>query len=292
MIPGKSKHAKSPHVIVVGNEKGGSGKSTVAVHIAVALMKAGASVATVDIDAWQSTFTRYIENRRTWAERLDRDLGIPVHVCFEGNNDIAHADERLRRRTRLIETIANVAADCRYVVIDTPSHDSFLVRFVHSLADTLITPLNDSFVDLDVLAHVDAETFAVSSTSQYAQMVQDVRCQRQLIDRTAFDWIVLRNRISTLGMSRNKQSVGAALQELSQKLNFQLLDGFAERVIYREFFPRGLTAVDDIEEGLLGRRPTMSHMTARLEVQHLLSAILLGGRARLNDLDEGSRNVA
>jgi chromosome partitioning protein len=32
---------KAPHLIVVGNEKGGSGKTTIAMHVAVALLKEG-----------------------------------------------------------------------------------------------------------------------------------------------------------------------------------------------------------------------------------------------------------
>ena len=79
--------------------------------------------------------------------------------------------------------------------------------------------------------------------------------------------------------SRNKRFVGDALDDLSQRLGFRCIEGLAERVIFREFYPRGLTAIDDIDEGTLGTRPTMSHATAQLEVQDLLSA-LLGAPAR------------
>jgi chromosome partitioning protein len=292
MIPEKLRRAGSPHVIVVGNEKGGSGKSTVAIHVAVALMKSGASVATIDIDSRQSSFTRYIENRRTWAERVGRDLGIPKHICLDGTVDVADADERATRRKALTEAVITAAQNCDYVVIDTPGHDSFLVRVAHSIADTLITPLNDSFVDFDVLASVDPETYAIIGTSHYAQMVEDARSQRRLLDNAAIDWIVLRNRLSTFGSSRNKRLVGTALQALSQKLNFRFVDGLAERVIYREFYPRGLTAVDDIDQITLGIRPTMSHVTAQLEMEHLLNAILLSGLAQSGDTADHSRNAA
>src|ERR1041384_5447446 len=69
----------SAHVVVLGNEKGGSGKSTTALHIAVALMKAGQRVATIDLDCRQQSFTRYIGNRSAWARRTGLDLEIPVH---------------------------------------------------------------------------------------------------------------------------------------------------------------------------------------------------------------------
>jgi chromosome partitioning protein len=291
MFPEKSRQARVPRVIVVGNEKGGSGKSTVAVHIAVALMKSGASVATIDLDARQGSFTQYIENRRAWAERVGRDLGIPNHIRLDGKLEI-DADERAARCEVFTDTVAKLAQNSDYIVIDTPGHDSFMVRFFHSIADTLITPLNDSFVDFDVLAHVDPETFAVTGTSHYAQMVEEARSQRRLLDNVDIDWIVLRNRLSTLGSSRNKRFVGAALQELSQKLNFRFIDGLAERVIFREFYPRGLTAVDDIDEITLGTRPTMSHVTARLEMESLLSAILLGGLVQSDDRADHSRDVA
>lgn len=292
MIPETSSQAGFPRVIVVANEKGGSGKSTVAIHIAVALLKSGASVATIDLDSRQSTFTHYIENRRAWAERVGRDLGIPNHICLDGNLDVADADERAARCKALTDAVVTLAQNSNYIVIDTPGHDSFLVRFIHSIADTLITPLNDSFVDFDVLAGVDPETFAVTGTSHYAKMVEEARSQRQLLDNAAIDWIVLRNRLSTLGSSRNKRLVGAGLQELSQRLNFRFIDGLAERVIFREFYPRGLTAVDDIDEITLGTRPTMSHVTARLEMENLLSAMQLGNLAQSGGTADRSRDAA
>jgi chromosome partitioning protein len=283
MIQPSSSQVAVPRVIVVGNEKGGSGKSTLAIHIAVALMKSGESVATLDLDARQQSFTRYIENRRGWAERVGRDLGIPTHICFDGNLDSADADERAARRKALTDAVDSLSQTCSTMVIDTPGQDNFLVRLVHTMADTLVTPLNDSFVDFDVLGSVDPTSFAVTGSSHYAQLVDEARAQRQLLNGAATDWIVLRNRLSTFGSSRNKRLVGEGLQELSQRLNFRYVDGLAERVIFREFYPRGLTAVDDLDELTLGTRPTMSHATARLEMENLLRAILLGARAESGD---------
>jgi len=103
-------------------------------------------------------------------------------------------------------------------------------------------------------------------------MVEEARAQRRVRDHGTIDWIVLRNRLSTLG-SRNKRLVGEGLQELSRRLNFRHIEGLAERVIFREFYPRGLTAVDDLDEATLKTRPTMSHVTARLEMLKLLAAM-------------------
>ncbi len=140
-----------------------------------------------------------------------------------------------------------------FVVIDTPGSDLYLMRLAHSMADTLITPLNDSFVDFDVLGMVDPTTFELTGMSHYAEMVREARRQRRLVDGGLTDWIVIRNRLSTLG-SRNKRLVGAGVEALSRQLGFRSIDGFAERVVYREYFPRGLTALDNIDEGALGQR--------------------------------------
>ena len=152
------------------------------------------------------------------------------------------------------------------------------MRLAHTMADTLVTPLNDSFVDFDVLGGVDPETFGVTGVSHYAKIVEEARHQRQVDGKPDTDWIVLRNRLSSLG-SRNKRFVGQALAELSQQLDFRCTEGLTERVIFREFYPRGLTAMDDLDETTLGTRPTMSHVTARLEMANLLAAINLGGAA-------------
>jgi len=199
--------------------------------------------------------------------------------------DTTNADERAEHSKALTDAIVNLSEGCNTIIIDTPGHHNFLVRLVHSMADTLITPLNDSFVDFDVLGTVDPTNFAVTGSSHYAQLVEEARVQRQLLDKASIDWIVLRNRLSTFGSSRNKRLVGEGLQELSQRLNFRYVEGLAERVIFREFYPRGLTAVDNLDEITLGTRPTMSHATARLEMESLLSAILLGTGAQ-NDLTQ------
>ena len=279
----KATLARPARVIVVGNEKGGSGKSTVAMHIAMALIKSGQSVATIDLDSRQRSFTHYIENRRAWAQHVGRDLEIPEHLCLDATND--------DNGQALTDAVDALAQSHSFIVIDTPGHDSHLMRRAHAMADTLITPLNDSFVDLDVLGTVDPETLGITGTSHYSEMVDEARRQRQLLDHVTTDWIVLRNRLSTLG-SRNKRLVGEGLQELSQRLNFRCIEGLAERVIFREFYPRGLTAVDDLDEITLGTRPTMSHVTARLEIQNLLGAMGLADAMAGGEMMGQARDAA
>jgi chromosome partitioning protein len=254
-------------------------------HIAVALLKAGQRVATIDLDSRQKSFTHYIENRRAWAKHARLNLEVPHHYCIARTDGALVADNEQAEFNEFAAAVDAIEHTHDFIVIDTPGHDSYLMRLAHSMADTLITPLNDSFIDFDVLGTVDPVTFAVTGTSHFSDMVRDARRQRRVVDHATIDWIVVRNRLSMLG-SRNKRLVGEGLKELSLRLGFRAVDGFAERVIFREFYPRGLTALDDLDEETLGSRPSLSHLTARQEVETLLRQLRL-------PLDErGIRRVA
>ena len=183
-------------VIVVGNEKGGSGKSTVAMHVAIALMKSNKRVATIDLDSRQRTLTNYIENRFDRAQHITRNLEIPHHLYFVENTNYPTADDEAADGKALTDHVVALARNYSFIVIDTPGRNSYLGRLAHSIADILITPLNDSFVDLDVLGTVDRLTMGVTGTSHYAQMVQDARLLRYRRDDVSTDWFVLRNRLS------------------------------------------------------------------------------------------------
>jgi chromosome partitioning protein len=274
----------SAHVVVLGNEKGGSGKSTTALHVAVALLKAGQRVATIDLDCRQQSFTRYINNRRAWARRTGLTLELPVHRCIKLGDTMQIADNESSEFLQFMDAVSTVERTFDFIVIDTPGSDSYLMRLAHSMADTLVTPINDSFLDFDVLGTVDPATYSVTGESHYAEMVRDSRRKRRQLDGASTDWIVVRNRLSMIG-SRNKQLVAEGLKELSLRMGFRAIDGFAERVVYREFFPRGLTALDDLDEATLGTRPSMGHVTAREEVTGLLRQLKL-------PLDERGRRRA
>jgi chromosome partitioning protein len=155
----------SAHVVVLGNEKGGSGKSTSALHIAVALMKAGQRVATIDLDCRQQSFTRYIANRSAWARRTGLDLEIPVHYCVKLGETMQIADNENSEFQQFMEAVSAIERAFDFIVIDTPGSDSYLMRLAHSMADTLVTPINDSFLDFDVLGTVDPATYSVTGDS-------------------------------------------------------------------------------------------------------------------------------
>jgi chromosome partitioning protein len=243
-------------------------------HVAIALLKAGQRVATIDLDSRQRSLTHYVENRRGWAKHAGINLELPSHYCIARADGIMVTENEAVEFNDFAAAIDAIEHSHDFVVIDTPASDTYLMRLAHSMADTLITPLNDSFVDFDVLGTVDPATFTVTGTSHFADMVRDSRRQRRVVDHTTTDWIVVRNRLSVLG-SRNKRLVGEGLQELGLRLGFRYADGLAERVVFREFYPRGLTALDDLDESTLGTRPSLSHLTARQEVEILLSALKL-----------------
>src|ERR1700741_2225270 len=204
---------QSAHVVVLGNEKGGSGKSTTALHIAVALLKAGQRVATLDLDSRQKSFTHYIENRRDWAERARIDLELPTHHCVDRADGPSVEANEAREFDSFAKAISTIEHTHDVVVIDTPGNDTYLMRLAHSMADTLVTPLNDSFLDFDVLGTVDPASFEVTGIGHYARMVRYARRQRRIVDGGLTDWIVVRNRLALLG-SRNKKMVGESLDRL------------------------------------------------------------------------------
>ena len=270
----KSNRRKGAHVIVCGNEKGGSGKTTTSMHVVTSLLKSGFKVATIDLDTRQQSLTRYIQNRRNWSQTNGLDLELPNHYRF----DLARVDSTIEAQSKDFSSferaISQVEDAHDFVVIDTPGSDNYLMRLSHSMADTLITPMNDSFVDFDVLGKVDAKTLEITDVSHYAVMVREARRQRRAVDNGLLDWIVVRNRMASLN-SRNQMNLVGCIKELSLRLGFRIADGISERVIFREYFPMGLTALDDISALNVEGRASVSHMAARQEVRSLIRSLRL-----------------
>jgi chromosome partitioning protein len=264
------------YVILVGNEKGGAGKSTVAMHLAVALMAMGKTVGGIDLDVRQRSFTRYVQNRAGWRERSKTDgLRLPQMVRVDPSDlrdlDAAEAEEH----ARLTGAITRLKASCDYVIIDVPGGNTYLSRTAHQFADTLVTPLNDSFVDFDLLADIDPETMAVKRPSFYSDVVFEARKHRALTKAGAIDWIVMRNRMSPLD-ARNKLRMTEAIEQLAKRIGFRIAPGLSERVIFRELFPIGLTLLD-LTGDTAGITLTMSHVAARQELRDILIVLKLPG---------------
>jgi chromosome partitioning protein len=246
----------APHLIVFANEKGGTGKSTTAVHTAVALTAAGRRVAAIDLDTRQRTLGRYLDNRADTVKRLGVDLPMPTYDTFDP------------AKTETIEAaLDRLGADAEIVVVDTPGRDDPDARKAMLRADTLVTPINDSFVDLDLIGQVDAETYRVRRPSFYAELVWNSRTQRAKTHGASVDWVVLRNRMQHIE-ARNMRRVGSALDELSRRVGFRVIPGLGERVIYRELFPKGITLLDLGQMGEVG----LGHIAARQELREMIAA--------------------
>jgi chromosome partitioning protein len=247
-----------PHFIVFANEKGGTGKSTTAVHTAIALAATGHSVAALDLDSRQRTMTRYLENRDSTMRRLNVQLPQARYAVLDGQQSIESLEH----------AIADLSEGADVIVIDTPGRDDPVARAAILKADTLVTPMNDSFVDLDLIGQVHPENYKITRPSFYAELIWNSRTQRAKNTGKSVDWVVLRNRLQHIE-SHNLKRVGAALDELARRVGFRVIPGLGERVIYRELFPKGLTLLDMKEIGDVG----LGHITARQELREMISGL-------------------
>ncbi|MEM8880658.1 MAG: division plane positioning ATPase MipZ [Pseudomonadota bacterium] len=262
------------HIIVLGNEKGGSGKSTTAMHIATALARMGHKVGALDLDLRQRSFHRYIENRQDSVTQRKLDIGVPLLVDLPqiAQSELQPGENVYDRR--LSAAVAGVEPSCDFIVIDCPGSHTRLSQVAHSLADTLVTPLNDSFVDFDLLARVDAKTYEIKGPSVYSEMVWQARQLRSKAGLKPIDWVVVRNRVGPQQM-HNKKKLGGALEKLASRIGFRVCTGFSERVIFRELFPSGLTLLDLRDIGV--ERLNVSNVAARQELRDMIKGLNLPG---------------
>ena len=261
------------HVIALGNEKGGSGKSTTAMHLFTALVKQGKSVGAMDLDLRQQSFFRYAENRASYASREGLELALPEMIKLQ-NSTLKNRDEALDEEEAMFgAALEELQEGNDFVLIDCPGTHSYYSQLAHASADTLVTPMNDSLIDFDLLARVDPATHKVLGPSVYSEMVWKARQLRSRAGLKPIDWIVTRNRMSNLH-AKNKRKVGTLLEDLSKRIGFRIAPGFSERVIFREMFLNGLTLLD-----LKGGALSLSHVAARQEVRELLKELDLPGVA-------------
>ncbi len=262
-------------VICLGNEKGGSGKSTTAMHIAIALMTMGKSVGALDLDSRQKSLARYVENRTRWVRQTGQIIPMPDVRVIEQSTADSRTEARDEERLWFETAFNELCEKYDFVIIDSPGADTHLSHLGHASADTIITPMNDSFVDLDLLAKVDPESFEITGPSLYSEMIWESRKRRALTDRVSIDWVLMRNRLASLD-AKNKRRVGEVLEKLAPRTGFRIAPGFGERVIYRELFPSGLTLLD-IMDADTRISMTMSHVAARQELRDLMVTLNLPG---------------
>lgn len=262
------------HIIVLGNEKGGSGKSTTAMHILSALTRSGYTAGAMDLDLRQQSLFRYLENRASFMKRKGISLPMPKQMNLIkstlDSDQAAQEQEEIRFKT----AIAELSETCRFIVIDCPGSHTKYSQMAHAAADTLITPMNDSLVDFDLLARLDPADGRVIGPSVYSEMVWSARQKRAEAGRKPLDWVVLRNRLSSID-AKNKRRVAAALSDLATRIGFRLAPGFTERVVFRELFLSGLTLLDLKADDK--QRLSMSNLAARQEVRGLMKTLNLPG---------------
>jgi chromosome partitioning protein len=252
----------SAHVIVLGSHKDGAGKSTIAMHVAVALINCGQRVATIDLDAQHKTLTHYMAHRRAAGSS---ELRRPTHLVSTGGSRLLLEDEEIEFFS-IVDAVASIGATHDVIVVDTPASDSDLIRFVHSLADTLITPL-----DRDTAG---AHAAQLMGTQHYAELVRGARQRRNRGDGKSIDWVVVRNRLFATEAS-DAGATSKCLNELAGRLGFRCVEGLAERAVYGELFARGLTVLDRLDQATLGAPPNLAHVTAQREVTSLITGLAL-----------------
>lgn len=258
------------HIIVCGNEKGGSGKSTVAMHLSVGLLRLGFKVGTMDLDSHQATFTSYMKNRWQYMKETREDIPCPEHMHVHNSVNLDLLKSREEERHRIDVLVEELKRKNDFIVMDTPGSDRYLNIVGHSYADTLITPINDSFVDLDVLAKIDPKTHKFIKPSVYTEMIWELRRQKKSKGQN-MHWFIMRNRISPTE-SKHKQDIDTVTKELCYQLGYRLAPGLSERVIFRELFLQGRTLLD-LKEGDK-KELNLSNLNARQEAQRLVRRIL------------------
>jgi len=271
-VPSNGMPKNGPLIIVFGNEKGGSGKSTMALHVTVSLLQQGYKVGTLDLDSRQATFSRFFQNREQRMAEDNVDLPCPIHIPVSAGK-ASNIEERMAdEHQRLSEAVAFLKSQgCDIIIMDSPGSDTTLSRFGHRLANILVTPINDSFIDLDLIAKIDGQTLAIQKPSIYSDMVWEYRKERALTgNRQPIKWYIVRNRLSHIN-AQNKKNIEELLKQLERRFAFTFLNGFTERVIYRELFLKGLTLMD--LDRLPGEKLSLSNISARQEVRALINAI-------------------
>ena len=256
-------------VVVVGNEKGGAGKSTLAALIAISMLYRGQRVAVIDLDLRQQSLSRLLANRRRWLPAAGVEAPSPLE--YKLVDDPSRIADDQPTALRLFEEAMTIAlGDSDLIVIDTPGGDTAVSRAAHLQADLIVTPMNDSFVDFDVIGNLDPLTLRLLRPSHYAETILSARAVRAQHHRL-LDWVVLRNRLAGAD-TNNRERVGLALNSLAEEVGFRIAPPLRERVAYREMFPFGLTLAD-ISPRLRPENMSAPKLAARQEVNALLEAL-------------------
>lgn len=259
---------KKAHIIVVSNEKGGTGKSTLSMHLAIKLMQEDFKVATIDLDGRQGTLSKYVENRINFCTTHNINLPIPEHFRFslEPNHYLIPA-----AREKVGFQIYELSNQVDAIIIDTPGTKNYLFEEAHKYADTLITPISDSMIDVSVIADIDYAKEKVTNPGPYAEYVWEMKKYLASQGKPYLNWIVVGNKSSNIN-SRNKNLVFAYLKKIARMYGFRFLEGMKDRTIYKELFLEGLTVLD-MSHPQLRLKMSISHLAAKHEIRALAEFI-------------------
>ncbi len=264
----------TPYRILIGNEKGGTGKSTLAMNIIVSMLKDGLKVASIDLDGRQGTLTSYIKNRMNFIKNHNLKLAAPLHVSIS-LGDIIDNNAAKKDKSHFLHTLKELEKKADYIVIDTPGSHNHLLPIIHSHTDLIITPMNDSLIDLDVIAKINPDSMQIVSSSNYAKTVWNARQERAKMGLAPLSWFVIRNRLNSL-QSNNQKQIDYLMDKLSKRIGFKIIEGMRERVVYRELFLKGLTVMDLKADDKVPL--SVSHISARQEVRNLVDNIIQSRR--------------
>lgn len=275
-------NTNNPYVIVVGNEKGGVGKTTISMHIITSLLYDGFAVSSIDIDSRQRSLSNYLENRSKTITEKNLAIPMPSHLVVNKSKLDSLMEGEADENTRFTEALKEARGRSDVIVIDAPGNDTFLSRLAHSYADTIITPINDSFIDLNLLAKIEDGTFRMDRHGLYSEVVWQAKMQRAQRSGGEVDWVILRNRLSHID-AHNKRNMLIALGNFASRSGSRLAEGLSERVIYKELFLKGMTLLDVMGEGSdVG--VTMSHVAARQELRKFMDFLNLS--VKINPIKE------
>jgi len=266
-----------PHVIIVGNEKGGAGKSTLAIHIVTGLLHAGHKVAIIDLDLRQQSMAHFFANRAAWTAANGHVLPMPIEPSLGDGKALAKAPEA--EQLAAFDRAFAEAQVADIILIDTPGGDTALSTAAHARADQIVTPMNDSFVDFDLLGQVDPVTLDLLKPSIYSESVWEARKHRAINQgrHASIDWLVVTNRLA-VAEARNRRRLEEKMLKLAKRVGFRVGPGLRDRVIYRELFPFGLT-VADLSPDVRPVAVSLAHVAARQEMRNLMKAMGLDGAA-------------
>jgi chromosome partitioning protein len=211
-------------------------------------------------------------HRALWA-RMESEQDYGVKLLGPEQIMLAQANEKELEEKLHVARIHN-----DFIIIDVGGHDSAIARKAIFMADTIITPVNDSFIDLDMLGRIDPRTGELKTLGNFARLVEHLKEPGLALRAKPLDWVVMQNRSRNFA-TKNERKILDALEKTAPVAGFRIVPGLRERVTYRELFPLGLTLFDLPALRDEGHDLGKMQPTARAEIWAMLRALNLPSAA-------------